>query len=242
MKKLSFITLATFAIVGVACAPPTAHESAEIRARADAWETAFQAQDLDGLIALYSDDARVMAPNMPIERGHEAIEAVFGGMFDAGLGGELQSAETMAVGDLGYHIGTFTLEADGTVVDRGKFIEVWRKVDGQWKISADMFSSDLPAPGGEGGATLIGTHEVEDAANWLAAWQGEDSRHGLFAQHGVSSVRVFQSQENPNLTGLVINVADMDAFQEFMESDEVQAAKAADGVKDDTLRILAEVQ
>ena len=30
----------------------------------------------------------------------------------------------------------------------GKFVEVWKKqADGQWKVVADMFSSDLPAPG-----------------------------------------------------------------------------------------------
>jgi ketosteroid isomerase-like protein len=35
---------------------------------------------------------------------------------------------------------------DGTK-DRGKYCEVWRRqADGKWKVSADMFSSDLPVP------------------------------------------------------------------------------------------------
>jgi ketosteroid isomerase-like protein len=32
--------------------------------------------------------------------------------------------------------------------DSGKHCDVWRKqADGKWKVSPDMFSSDLPVPG-----------------------------------------------------------------------------------------------
>ena len=55
-------------------------------------------------------------------------------------------------------------------------------------------------------------------------------------------MRVFQSPDNPNLTGLLIDVADMDKFQAFLDGEEGTAAKAADGVKDETLQILAEVK
>jgi hypothetical protein len=38
-----------------------------------------------------------------------------------------------------------TVAADGTTGDRGKFIEIWRQVDGEWKISNNQFNSDLPS-------------------------------------------------------------------------------------------------
>lgn len=76
--------------------------------------------------------------------------------------------------------------------------------------------------------TVIATHEVEDATRWLAAWkQGAGSRHSTFRAHAAPRVRVFQDPENPKMTELLIEVEDMKAFQEFMQSPEVEQAKAA---------------
>lgn len=84
------------------------------------------------------------------------------------------------------------------------------------------------------------THEVEDGAHWLAAWTGPDSRHKLFKDNGAKHVHTFQDGANPNLTGLVVAVADMDKFMAMLESDEGKAAAAADGVKMDTMVLLVE--
>ncbi len=84
------------------------------------------------------------------------------------------------------------------------------------------------------------THEVEDAEHWLAAWRGPDSRHKLFKDNGAKMVHTFQDPNNPNLTGLVVSVADMDKFMAMLESGEGQAAAAADGVKMDTMVMLIE--
>ncbi len=83
---------------------------------------------------------------------------------------------------------------------------------------------------------------MADAARWLAAWQGAGSRHELFAQHGAPFVRTFQSAANPRLTGLLIDVADMAAFEAFMESPEATKSKAEDGVIDATLRVFTQMQ
>lgn len=191
---------------------------------------------------MYTEDARILPPNAEIAQGHDAVRKIFGSMIDAGLGGTLATMEATEAGDIGYRVGTYVLEtADGTVVDKGKYIETWRLVDGEWKISNDQFSSDLPAPGSVG-TTLAITHEVEDADRWLAAWQGEGSRHELFAQHGAPHVRVFQSPESPNHVGLVIDVEDMEALQSLLSSPEGEQAKAEDGVKDATMTVLAEVK
>jgi hypothetical protein len=97
-------------------------------------------------------------------------------------------------------------------------------------------------PADAGGTQLLATHDVKDGAQWLAAWQGEESRQQMFAQHGVSKISVFQNPDNPNQTALHITVADMEAFNAFMDSEEVQAAKLADGVKDRTLRYYTHVE
>jgi hypothetical protein len=81
---------------------------------------------------------------------------------------------------------------------------------------------------------------VDDADVWLAAWSGPDSRHKLFEDNGAKHVHVFQDAENPNLTGLVVSVVDLDKFMAMLESDEGKAAAAADGVRMDTMVLLQE--
>ena len=88
--------------------------------------------------------------------------------------------------------------------------------------------------------TVIVFHEVEDGQAWATAWRsGPQSRHEMFAEIGVTA-RTFQDPENPNSTGLVLEVSDMDRFQAFMESDQARAAEEEDGLKVDTLRVLNE--
>jgi hypothetical protein len=85
-------------------------------------------------------------------------------------------------------------------------------------------------------------HEVEDAERWLAAWRGEDSRHDMFRANGAAHVHTFQSADKPNLTGLVIAVSDMEAFQDMLSSDAGRAAAAEDGVIADSMTVLKQAK
>ena len=90
--------------------------------------------------------------------------------------------------------------------------------------------------------TVMAFHRVEDSNRWLQAWKpGPGSRHEDFRRHGAPRVRVFQSPDDPNVTGLVIEVEDFKAFKSFLDSPEGSKAKAADGVKSETMKILNEV-
>jgi len=236
MRNLVFAALLVVIVIG--CAPPTAQESSEISALAGDWQAALNAGDLDALVAMYTADARLLPPNGEMGQGAEAVATSFSGMIDAGIQGELATIEAMAAGDLGHRIGTYKLNTgDGTLVDEGKYIEVWRKVGGEWKIAADIWNSNLPAASQPSGTTLVISHEVKDGDHWLAAWQGEDSRHAMFAEHGAPSVRTFQSAENPKHTGVVVEVTDMEAFEAFMSTPEAEAAKSEDGLIEGTLRV-----
>ena len=107
----------------------------------------------------------------------------------------------------------------------------------------DMGGHDKKGHGKEMSMThLVIMHEVEDVDHWLAAWRGEDSRHALFKAHGAEHVHVVKSGENPNVTGLVVAVEDMDKFMAMLESEEGQAAATEDGVKLDTMTILEETR
>ena len=240
MKKLTLNLMWAALLAGCSAG---SGDPAEITARSDAWEAALNAQDIDALVALYTDDARVMAPGSPIQAGTAAVRDYIGAMVAAGIGGELTTVEARVSGDLAYHVGTYTTQIDGTTVDTGKFVETWRRGDdGVWRISNDIWNSDAAA-GHDGDNThVVFLHEVEDADAWLAAWRGENSRHELFEANGAAHVHTFRSTDNANLTGLVVNVHDMGALQAMIESDEGQAAAAEDGVRMDTLQVLVEAE
>jgi ketosteroid isomerase-like protein len=231
---------AGLAVAIVGCAQPRGQESAELAARADEWQVHFSSGNVDGVADLYAEDARLLPPNGEMRQGPAAIRAELEGMIEAGLTGTLETVEAMTAGDLGYRVGTFTLDAaDGSQADRGKFIEIWRRIDGEWKITNDIYNSDLEA--GPAGELMIATHEVGDAEVWLAAWLGSETRRSQFADHGVASARVFQHPDNQAMTGLLLDVVDPEAFQAFLQSEEGAAAAAADTVDLEEVVVLQEV-
>ncbi len=83
--------------------------------------------------------------------------------------------------------------------------------------------------------TLIGFHEVDDVEHWASSPKRED----VFGPMGIS-VRTFRDPDGSNRVGLLLDVPDMAAFEQFMQSDAAAEAMKSDGVRADTLVILAE--
>ena len=243
------ISLIFLALIVSACADPDA-----IGQRAADWEGAFNAGDVDALAEFYTEDARLMAPNTPTTVGRDAVKAAFSSLIDAGLTTELQTSQIEIAGGVGHRVGSFSLNDGDNVIDKGKFIETWvRDADGAWRISADIWNSDMPAmpphePKHERKrermehSHVMIMHDVADGEHWLNAWRGEGSRHDLFEANGAKHVHTFQHPDNPNLTGLVVAVEDLDALQAMIDSEEGQAAAAEDGVDMESLQVLMEVK
>ena len=84
-------------------------------------------------------------------------------------------------------------------------------------------------------ATYLVTHEVDDVEHWLASGKREE----VFAPMDIT-VRTFTDPEGSNRVGLIAEIPDMAAFQEFMQSDVAAEAMKHDGVRPETLLVLAE--
>lgn len=48
--------------------------------------------------------------------------------------------------EMAYEIGTYRLQLRGPAQDEGKYLVVWKKAEGRWRVAADMFNSNR-APG-----------------------------------------------------------------------------------------------
>ena len=246
MKKT--LAIAPFILLVAACGQNTGSSNgAGFEPRSAEFEAGFDSGDAEAVVALYADDARLMAPNAATTIGLDSVRATFGAMIDAGLAVDLEPIETQSAGDIAYVVGKYKLMAGEDTVDEGKYMETWRRGgDGEWKMTNDIWNSDRPvagsAGGGDGNTHLMVFHEVENGDRWLAAWSGENSRRDQFKANGAAHVHTFRSADNPDLTGLVISVADMDARNAFLTGEEGAAAAAADGVDLEATTFLMEAK
>ncbi len=117
------------------------------------WAMACNTKQLDDLVDLYVPDATVIRPNVPAVRGAAAIREFFFGLLDAGMSEvEMDSQRAELFGDYGYETGrckSLVPSAAGKRrEERGKYLVLLnRQANGDWKIVADSWSSDLSLGG-----------------------------------------------------------------------------------------------
>ena len=82
---------------------------------------------------------------------------------------------------------------------------------------------------------LMVFHEVDDVDHWLAS----PKRDEFFGPRGMKA-STFRDPEGSNRVGLVVEVPDLSAWEEALQSDEAAEAMKHDGVRPDTLVTLVE--
>jgi len=126
--------------------PDTANaDHAAIAKQSRAHHVAFARKDVDGVLAVYSADVVMMPPNEPAIRGKQALRSWFAKLFSqdafqplSGASDGLELAGDLAVERL--------LLRDSTGQAIGKAIHVYRRqADGDWKITQDIWNTDVPA-------------------------------------------------------------------------------------------------
>jgi len=84
-------------------------------------------------------------------------------------------------------------------------------------------------------ATYLITHEVDDVDHWFSSSKREEA----FGPLGIT-VRPFRDPAGSNKVGLIAEIPDLDAFNEFMQSEAAAEAIRHDGVRADTIIVLGE--
>jgi ketosteroid isomerase-like protein len=122
---------------------------AAVRRITQEWVLAANTKHLDDLLDLYVADALVLRSNYPPIRGAAAVREFFFGALDAGLGdAEMEPLRVEIAGDLAYEAGRCKALVPGATgkrrEERGKYLWVCaRQGNGEWKLAADCWSSDL---------------------------------------------------------------------------------------------------
>jgi uncharacterized protein (TIGR02246 family) len=138
-----------------AAAAPTVDKQTEertIREIGRRWEKMFADKDSAGIGALFAEDGYSMPPNTKAMKGPEEIRKGTGEMLrttkDFKLTFEPSVITVADAGDMAFERGTYKASFAGPkgkkLEEHGNYVTVWKKVDGQWKVVADMNSSEVP--------------------------------------------------------------------------------------------------
>jgi uncharacterized protein (TIGR02246 family) len=150
---LAFLTSFLVAACAPAPAPSapavdTAAEEQAIRTISSAWLASEQAKDAAGVLTHFAADASVAWSGDEPATGHDAIRALLekGWAEDpsAMVTWSTDSVHVSAAGDMAVETGSWSTTGtgpDGSGSDAGKYLTYYRKVDGAWKVAADVSSS-----------------------------------------------------------------------------------------------------
>jgi uncharacterized protein (TIGR02246 family) len=136
--------------------PDVAAEEKAIRDRDAEWLKAAQARDAAGEAALFADDGVAYREHQDPFVGPAAVQA-YGTKFYANnpKGNATWTTDAIRFGesaDLAIQTGEYHytgLGPKGVGEDKGRFVTVWKKVGGQWKVAYDIGSTTMPEPASE---------------------------------------------------------------------------------------------
>lgn len=118
-----------------------------------AFATAMRTSDMDAIANMYTADATFMPPNMAAAHSQSGVRTAWSGFLGQFSSTDitLTPDDVQQSGDLAVETGRYMVHVvpKGTttpVTDSGKYVVVWKKIDGRWRIFRDIFNSDLPVP------------------------------------------------------------------------------------------------
>ena len=142
------LPLALVFTVGRSSAAEPSKEVAAIQAVDAVFVKAYNSGDVDTVVAQYADHAVLQPPGAPAAEGKSAIHTFFATDIPAAAKEGAQfvlnpGAQGGFSGDLGWSSGTFVIKGNGgQVLDKGKYLSVYRKIGGKWLYVRDTWNSD----------------------------------------------------------------------------------------------------
>jgi len=128
-----------------------ADEVAAIRELDRQWQAAVDARDVEAALAFHAADGIQMIAGSPAVVGTDSLRAWYESWLPLeGITNKFDPVEIVvaASGDLAYDRGTYRFSMqtpDGPAVNVGKYLVVWTKRGGEWKVAVDISNSDVPA-------------------------------------------------------------------------------------------------
>jgi uncharacterized protein (TIGR02246 family) len=137
----------------VGCAKERKAEVAELKLAIEAvnarFADAFSRRDVAAIGQLYAPDAEAYPPGLAPVSGRAAIQDMWKGLLAMPVGRiQLTTVEVDGNGETAFETGRYTLlGSNGSTMDEGKYIVIWKRDPDGWKLYRDMWSSNSPQQG-----------------------------------------------------------------------------------------------
>src|SRR5215217_5957389 len=121
-----------------------AQDRATIEKLNETFLTAVARGDMAAVVGMYAEDAYLLPPGEEIVKGRAAIQS-FWTKAAEGIGDfKLTTVDVKPLGsDAAREVGTFMLKTKGQSPQEvsGKYVVVWQKVGGEWKLATDIWNA-----------------------------------------------------------------------------------------------------
>jgi len=123
------------------------HVGGEIRAANEKFMQAFAEGNAAGLADLYTDEGMLLPAGMEALSGKLAVQEFWQGAMNMGIKSvKLETVEVQPCDNTAIEMGNYTLSGEGgSLVDKGKYIVIWHRQDGDWKLHKDIWNTNLSA-------------------------------------------------------------------------------------------------
>lgn len=161
MKKQIVILVLLMGLFLVSCQnqPATLTESQkseiekQIRDISQKWLVLWNNNDAEGIVnAFIADNATLFSVNMEPAAGKDSIRNRYAGFIKNNptkvSSWATDRVEVSSSGDMAIEYGHYSdsgMGMDGTGSDKGNYVTVFRKINGEWKVISDISASSKPA-------------------------------------------------------------------------------------------------
>ena len=123
------------------------------RVRPQRYRPAIRERDLETILSIYAVDATYMPPGRPLATGRAQLREIWGEYLrrEDFVAEYTPTLHVSDAGDMAYDIGRYRISMvkDGAPVSFvGKYVVVWKQVNGEWRAMLDMDNDNGPGDKG----------------------------------------------------------------------------------------------
>jgi uncharacterized protein (TIGR02246 family) len=147
MSKSRYVVFVLSAVLAATMAVAAQGDArAAIEAANQQFIAAVAKGDAAALAGMYTTAAIAFPPNGEPAKGRAAIQKLWQGVVASGIkGATLTTSEVETHGDTAHEVGNYEMKVEGgKVVDRGKYVVIWKREQGQWKLHRDIWNTSMP--------------------------------------------------------------------------------------------------
>jgi ketosteroid isomerase-like protein len=150
MRAGIWILLLSLASLPTGCVKNRGQDVEELKSSIEAANARFveavSRRDVAALGRLYAADAQAYPPGLAIVAGRTAIQDMWKGLLSMPVGRlQRRTVEVDGSGETAWETGLFTLlGSNGSTMDEGKYIVIWKRGPDGWQIYRDLWSSSSP--------------------------------------------------------------------------------------------------